>query len=390
MAAGEGGCHDPADPVYRSHACKVERLRQRPFVVVATVDSGINPYHEDFHLPPDDDRFDVHPSEYIDGFPDSSPLELTLGVSSPAEGREVDAEAWEKASFSEEPLWVSGTNIIGARTAAEDFFDERGHGTGVASVAGGLLYGRGTPNVVLVAVKQGSTAFRWAANQPWIDVISLSFSSLAIVGSESNQAAKQAAASGKIVCAASGNTSTPIIFFHEQGPSSNVHVGAVDPETDEMKDYSGWPNDVLGYTDQTAAAHDSVDGTRTFGGTSAATPHVCALIARTISEARERVGDGTQGPHDGGLVVGPSDEGAMADGVMDRLEIEDAIQATARPVSDGDYRYVKEGYGLVSDATVHDALAVLFGVAPRPDRSEEDEWSETVDTGRDTVWDHIP
>src|SRR3712207_9223175 len=79
----------------------------------------------------------------------------------------------------------------------------------------------------------------------------------------------------------------------------------------------------MGITYLPAATHDSIDGQRTFGGTSGAAPAVCGLITHAISEARRRVGDAIQGPHgDAALVVGPPGEGPMADGRLVRTEIE--------------------------------------------------------------------
>ncbi|MGH2712051.1 MAG: hypothetical protein ACRDH9_12725, partial [Actinomycetota bacterium] len=77
------------------------RLRHRPFVVIAAVDSGINAYHEDFRLPPDDDRVGVHPSEYIEGYPTDAPtLNLTFDESgSPATLHGRDAQEWAKVQI---------------------------------------------------------------------------------------------------------------------------------------------------------------------------------------------------------------------------------------------------------------------------------------------------
>lgn len=391
--AGPKPCGDPGDPAYGSHACKVERLRERPFVVIATVDSGINPYHVDFRIPSDDDRRGVHPSEYIEGFPASSPaLNLSPDAATPAQGRARDAAEWAKVQPGM-PVWLPGTNLLGAvppGTTGDFFDDTNGHGTGVASVAGGQIYGTGTKDVIVVAMKGSGAAWRWAANQPWIDLISISWTVYFGASDQSAEASREAAASGKISCVASGNASVPLTTFESQGPSSSMHVGAVDPESRTRKDYSGFPVDVLALTDFQAAAHNSVDGERTFGGTSAAAPHLCAMLARTISTARQRVGDFQEGPHEGGLVVGPAGAGALSDGVVNRLEIEDAVQATANPISDDPGHFLTHGYGLVEDPTLDQAVRVLFGEAPRPARPDEDAWQSASDRGRDAVWNNVP
>ena len=76
-------CHNSADANYASYECKVTRLRERSFVVVAVPDTGINPYHLDFRLPPDDDMVGVPPWEYVSGYPETAqPLDLSLDASS--------------------------------------------------------------------------------------------------------------------------------------------------------------------------------------------------------------------------------------------------------------------------------------------------------------------
>jgi hypothetical protein len=393
-------CLDPDAADYVSHACKVARLRERPFVVIGVVDSGVNPYHVDFRLPPGDDRIDVHPSEFIEGFPSSAPtLDLSFDSPTPAVGYSRDAAEWSKVTPNV-PAVVAGTNIVGVLAgqncdvcpfASEpDFFDTFGHGTGTASVTGGLTYGHAGPNVVLVPISDGGHGWRWAANQPWIDLISISWAQFVSFADESAEASHEAAASGKISCAASGNFTIPLVFWESQGPASTVHTGAVDPTSREIMDYSGSPVDVLGLTDQPAATYNSIEGEESFGGTSAATPHVCALIGRALSQARERLGDFREGPHGGGLAVGAPGSGSLSDGILTRLELEDAIEATAVPVSSEPDHFVRGGYGLVEAETIVAALEVVFGERPRPPRTSEDTWQMAIDAGRDALWDFFP
>ena len=157
-AAGQAPdpCHDPGDAAYSTHACKVTRLRERPWVVIATVDTGINPYHVDFRLPPDDDLQGVHPSEFIEGYPaQTRALQLSFDRSSLSSARAADASRWSSIKPGE-MTWIPGTNIIGAlhteNPMTGDFFDLNGHGTGVASITGGRLYGQGGPNALIVSV----------------------------------------------------------------------------------------------------------------------------------------------------------------------------------------------------------------------------------------------
>ena len=54
----------------------IKRLRSRSHVVIAVVDTGINPYHVAYRRP----EYAVHPSTYIEGFPADTPaLGVNLG-----------------------------------------------------------------------------------------------------------------------------------------------------------------------------------------------------------------------------------------------------------------------------------------------------------------------
>lgn len=383
-------CADPTDPAYGSHDCKVQRLRQRSFAVIAIVDSGINPYHVDFRLPADDDLVGVHPSEYIEGYPTTADrMQLSFDAPSYRAAVDADVDQWERAARGR-LTWVDGTNIVGAIAVPEvggSFRDQGGHGTGVASQAAGRVLGPAHPDVLLVAVRQSDAGVAWAAQQPWIDAISMSWSRVVPLG-RTAAATWAAAGDGKVICAATGNLTVPIWFFQEQGPSWHVNVGAVHVDDRHEPAYSGAPADVFGLTNVPAAAHDSMTDSRNFAGTSGATPAVCGLMTHTIAEARRRLGDTVQGPRgDGVLAVGPPGSGPVADGRVTRVEVEDAVQATAVPSTlTPPVHFVRGGYGIVDRGSVAQALKVLFGEAPRPNRDTEDAWVGTTDRARNAVW----
>lgn len=384
--AADTACTDPSDPAFRTHACKVERLRQRSFTVIAVVDDGINPYHVDFRLDADDDRIGVHPSEYIEGYPaDAQTMSLDFDAPSLGEAYERDAEQWTQATKAE-LSWVDGTNIIGGYAAEGSHFATNGsHGTPVASQAAGRIVGPNHPDVLLVMAREPLIAgLEWVAKQPWIDVISGSWSH---TGSSADLT-HAAVAEGKTVCFATMNFIVPVWFFEQQGPSWHVNVGAEHADAGYPGGYySGVPADVLGITGVQAAHYGSMTETRRFGGTSGGTPAVCGLIAHTISQARARMGHTREGPSDGVVARGTPGRGPSADGQLTRAEVEDAVLSTAQPstfLPAGSY--VRAGYGVVTKDTVNEALKVLFGEAPRPHRPDEDRWIQTVDTARDAVY----
>lgn len=411
-ASAEEPCFEPANPAYADESCRIERLRHRPFVVVAVVDSGINPYHVDFRLPDDDDAAGIHPSEYIEGFPASTPLlDLALDKPTLAAARAADAEEWE-ALDPTKMAWMAGTNIVGHVGALYGPVPEgeaTRHGTGTSSVAAGLVNGPRWNDILLVSVHSRAHAdgLAWAARQPWIDVISNSWGETTQINEEGEpgpadaaKASKEAVQNGKVVCFATLNYAHPQVYFSSQGPSWIVSVGGASKVTRGEYRLTGWPNDVLGFATLPVASWDSLNGTFVATGTSVSAPYVCGQIAKTLSQARAALGDFVQGPHGGGLVVGTPRPGYLADGVVDRLELEDAIQSTAVPAqpappSADDLNsipaspvapYVRGGYGIVDATSAAQALKVILGEASRPPRPDEDVWVQTTDAARDAVW----
>jgi hypothetical protein len=358
-------------------------LADRTFTVVAVPDSGINPYHTDFRRP----ELTAHPSTYIEGFPRKTPaLELAFG-SNYGMNLTRDRDDWGGVETGE-LVWIPGTNIIGAVdvTGGEyAFLDDLGHGTAVASIAGGRSSGPGADDVLIVAIK-GTTSDTEA------------------VAPGAAAASRRAVADGKVVCFASGNRGVPLWHEGEQGPSWNLNVGAASSSNRGEHFYSGWPNDVLGIANVSGAAHDSVSGTVDFSGTSAATPNVCGQVARTLARVRAEVGDVVQGPHRKSLATGKGRGAYLDDGRLTNYELIDAIQATAVPAEPNPPHpddpssfpalpvapWVRGGYGIVDGDSAAAALDVLLGREDRPDRSMEDAWIEALDGLRNALWGDPP
>ncbi len=171
-----------------SLASKSPPLAREAFVVVAVVDSGINPYHVDFRRP----DLTVHPSTYVEGFPTDIPaLRLTLSAKTYKEARDADQVTWLTAKENR-LYWIPGTNIIGAIGPFDNYdlgggvdppiLDSIGHGTAVSSLAGGLIHGPHSTRILVVSVQGFNEGLAWAVRQPWIDVITNSLARRRLLG----------------------------------------------------------------------------------------------------------------------------------------------------------------------------------------------------------------
>jgi len=435
IAAAHDACQEPADPSYASYECKVERLRERSFVVIAVPDTGINPYHQDFRLPADDDLQGVPPWEFIEGYPAAAePVALTLDAPSYEDAVAEDAEAWE-AVRQDTLYYFPGTKIIGANSVTDGtngavtdphILDANGHGTAATSLVAGADHGFNHDVDTLIVVVQGWT-LEWVYQQPWIDVISNSWGYTANVSGFNNpekDMSKAATDAGKVVAFAAGNGVSGLglacdravsLISHTSGPPWNLVIGAVSPKNQQDHCWHSIPPDVSSYGSFWPAADwTSMDGERNFSGTSSATPLVAGVVADQILEARRAFGDTVEGPHGGAALAVASEaeampsSGPLADGRLVRTEVEETTMKTAYPVAfdpaacTGDpvtcanttpttpAYYVYEGYGIVNQASSAAAMDVLFGRAPMPDRSEVDTWMAIKDTVAGAFWDTFP
>lgn len=414
--------------------CSLDAFRSKPFTVIAFIDTGINPYAEDFAAP----EFVHHPSAYIEGYPaDARALDLDLDEPDYETARAADDLTWLRTNRGE-LRWIPGTRIVGAISFADGdtdgvhperkILDDHGHGTGVASVAAGRVFGA-NPNALIVTIEGlGSRGLRWASEQPWIDVVSNSWGPTANIPVGSASAVRAATGSGKVVAFAAGNgvTNQRLPVVGVRPPDSNpsltspyggqrdvVTVGAASPVNGQDYWWHSWPVDVSSFGGlwPAVSAFDAGLKSRNFGGTSCATPITAGVISSLVQRAREVFGDTTEGPEDAGLAVAtpgrtlPS-AGPLADGALTRADVVDAVTKTAYPVPfdpgdterladdypirpTTDRSYVFSGYGIVDRDSRARAWSVLTGAEPLPSRPDVDEWMALVDAAR-TIWDHAP
>ncbi len=356
-------------------------------VVIAHIDSGINPYHEIFR-----DRSAlayVHPSKYIPGYPkDAQALRLTLNAPTWETAFRKDRKIWDRllaqwqnGELSERVFWIPGTKIIAAMRlgeggvscpASEDvnpptvvsvnltctdypILDDQGHGTMTASRMAGI----GTslcPECRIVSIEGlGDLSTKWAADQGWIDVQTNSWGSVApqpafwaIDEAEGGEFVKnlEEAAKRHLVYFASGNGAGFFLGWttwpSELAPTlvaGAIWVGAHD--NGKVAHWSGAPAHVVadGFRGLTAG-NRSAKGLETNGYvccSSASSPYAASEGAAILLEARKLLGDTRVGFRKGVAAQGRArgiSSGPLADGklTLDELRVLVKHTAQARPM----------------------------------------------------------
>ncbi|HEX2021733.1 MAG TPA: S8/S53 family peptidase [Candidatus Thermoplasmatota archaeon] len=384
LAVAFAGCAAPAEDALAPADAGADALAGAR-VVIAHVDTGINPYSLAFR---DESPLAwVHPSRYLPGYPEDAPaLRLSLNETDYAKAYEADKAVWDSVE-RDRLYWIPGTRIVGAVSfgpggtncppaatpplsyvpgdcADRPILDDHGHGTMTASRMASRE-GSLAPDARIVTVEgPGAHAVRWLADQGWIDAQTNSW--LDFVPPPASDAvdgiseAFAHAASRMAVFAASGNGAgyvlgfapTPTYVLDTAAPGV-VLVGAHD--NGRVAPWSGAPAHVLadGFGGLSAAV-DSVDA---FGPTpvscctSAASPYAAGGAAAMILAAREILGDPLTGVRDGVLAQGPEGlvaGGPLADGDLTLDELRDLVTktATARPAQgphDGDMHWGSQG-----------------------------------------------
>ncbi len=434
-------------PAEEQVACSLAAFRAKPFTVIAFVDSGINPYHQDFRAP----DFVHHPSAYVEGYPAAAEAVSLSHDLADEQGYDAARAADDQrliALRNQRLYWFPGTRIIGGYTTSgcasncgtarpeRKIVDDGGHGTGVASVAAGRFFGS-NPNALIVMVEGlGDANLNWATAQPWIDIVSNSWGNIANLPLGSTTATKAATARGQTVAFAAGNGATNTnsstafppggavedpckcktpdsnpSFTTPYGASWILNVGATSPINGQAHWWHSIPVDVSSFGSKwRAAAPFGVqrEENRDFGGTSCATPTTAGVLSSIIERARQVLGDTVAGQRPG-QVVATAAEGAVlpmtgpiADGKLTRLEAEALVQKSAfpvpadpvkatwdyaiRPTTGTPYDHVIQGYGVVHKASKGRALRILLGEEPMPDRSDADAVIAAGDAIRNAIW----
>lgn len=302
-------------------------------VVIALIDSGINPYHEAFR---------AAQGRGAEAYAAAFGAE-TVGLSTMEDygaSVERDAEVWSRLE-TDKLYAFAGTRLlaisVGRSPGDPAVLDLEGHGTATASLAA-----REDPDALLVMIQfdfilcdfdkprcsvrsDTARAMEWAADQDWIDVISVSVATMGNPpepGAVNPDAEHFLAASrlahdrGKVVVNAAGNYVAPPFLSHHGGPPWTIAVGGAQAaQRGEAPDSAKSVDLVANYTEWIATG-DSTAGWRWGIGTSYGTPVVAGTLSRALTIIRQR---------DGPEHVPP---GALRD----------ALNATAVQFSAQDYR----------------------------------------------------
>ena len=345
------GCVLPAGDVPAGAAADGPGPSDRP-VVVALIDTGIDPYHVAFTASEGRGA-----ERWADGF---GAQVVTLSREGDHAARvQSDHAFWETV----EPgvLYAfAGTRVLGISLGHDpdefvlrDHVDTLGHGTATSS-----MVARDAPDALLVMIQVDVTscevnrfpescpvnaivspAMAWAARQPWIDVVSVS------MGGTGNppdselltpevgaylEASRQAHDAGKVLVNAAGNSVTPPLPAHRAGPPWVIAAGGAEPEQRGESVAASKGADVAANYTEWAAVVGTLDEYSARSGTSYAAPLVAATLARALHDIRSTLGPAAPGSVE------------LASGVT-AAHLRAALNATALPWAPTDWDPTQPG-----------------------------------------------
>lgn len=394
--------------------------REDPEVTVAIVDSGINLYHEAFRS---DREHGVDAVDATTGEP-ARDAQLTLGGAY-TDNLGRDDATWRGLQAGQ--LYrFPGTNALGISLNHGDLddhdsiypvLDERGHGT---LVADRVLSAE--PDATIVAIEVTTARFSdiaqgiaWAAEQPWIDVVSVSMGNIANTpvhrepmfdDGDLEQALPRAShavvQSGKVYVNSAGNDPTLSTTDHTSGPPWAVAVSGVDTDTRGRTLLgSNAPDFVSNFTSE-GAAQGSTDGQRWGHGTSYAAPTVAGSFAHTILQLRETTGQ--TGPSDGLLVDAPGLRVSNHDlreafnqsaeywetaeydpSETQKERLSGTLVSASGPIAPGPW--FQMGWGYVDEHAAETAAQILQGIETSRKTQEAQAYMDAQHAARQTFWD---
>lgn len=373
LAAGLAGCvqEDPAGSDTVGPLPDAEPAPPR--VVVAVIDSGVNVYHEHFQRDPVPDAV---LDSFVNTLDDRAPERVRLSQEGDYDARvEADKDVW--GSLERERLYqFEGTSVLGISfdESEHPVLDDGSHGT---ATAGAVLAANPDALVVLVEGAGSEAGEAWAAEQPWIDLLSESYGppgsppTWMVAGSSTAEANRVAWQSGKIPVGAADNTPAAAPVDSTAGPPWVVGVAGDDPDAGCREHDSGSLPDFTSDFTQELPEADSTDGSRPISGTSFSTPRTAGTFSAAILQVRAAWGHET-GIADGALALGPDGER------LTNVDVRAAFNRTAvyfdevgtcgpvNPVAP----WLQMGWGSVGPGIVNTTVDHLLGRAEAPEKPE--------------------
>ena len=379
-----------------------------PRVVVADVDSGINPYHGFFHSGPSSvtqdvlDEFGIGPSQIIS-------LTRTGDF---AKDFKADKAEWDAVQRGV-PYWFEGTNIIGIS------FDPNGkpilpddsgdsHGTGTAAA---VLNANPEAIVVMAEGTGNADAETFAFTHPAVDIVTTSygFPGSPPIPFHLENSYDGTVKRGKMHFGASDNSPALSPPDGTSGPWWTVAVAGFHEDTTGGREtLSGNVIDfVSDFTQNLPYCHDCESGTKNVSGTSFATPRSAGTASKVLLDARRAAG------HVGGpVVVADSTDSLIVQGKglsLTPWQLRRALEEAAVYPGLADYKglgtrhapvldqapYVQTGWGILSpDAkygVVDQALAQLSlrDGARKPKGGAACEFNNAQHDARHVYWDNV-
>lgn len=374
-------------------------------VVVADVDSGINPYHAEYYRGPSE----VTPAVLAE-FPGIQTITLTR-TGDFAKDFAADKAKWDAVELGK-PYWFAGTNVIGISfdeatptKIFADAGDEHGVGTSSAVLDANpeaiLLFVEGT------AVAEAET---YAFTHPAVDIVTTSYG---IPGSppvpQHLVASYEGAVKrGKLHFGAADNSPALSPTDGTSGPWWSIGVAGFHEDTSGGREtLSGNAVDLVSdFTQTLPYCSDCETGRQSVSGTSFATPRAAGTASKVLLEARRAAG------HVGGPVVKPGLGSLIVAGSkpMTPWQLRRAFEEAAAYPALEDYDpaagllddlgalpvnpvapYAQVGWGVFAPAAVDGALAQLGvrGTPAAPKSAEACAFNNALLTARHTYWDSV-
>ncbi|MDP3859198.1 MAG: S8/S53 family peptidase [Stagnimonas sp.] len=287
-----------------------------PRVVVAVVDSALNPYHEFFYagspIYPDSAPASVTPEVLAElGVASANRVRLTRSGDLAAD-LSTDAAFWNRVERGT-PYWFEGSNVVAVSNCEEPFrplqpqADKNPHGTGTSA---SML--KANPEAVLLffeacemPVGPDAEALEYVLTHPAVDLLSFSYNfGLPTTEPSSYRGVVEF---GKLIFQAAGNYPIPVPYQGGAGSWWTIGVSGID-ETAKGQTVSAalLPDFVANFTDALPFCMDCETGLLTVSGTSISTPQAAGLASKVLLEARRRLS------HSGGIRLDADQAPAMA------------------------------------------------------------------------------